>query len=155
MIGRARTRTGKTLAFGIPILDKTNQYNKKHGCETLLLLLRTSKGKESVNDLMAPTKQLAHQVGKEFVPLLPELDILFVGDSNQKLADGITTRQSDMTETNALATEVEYLLIYKFSYRGKRLSSPLEVMKMAKKMKSQNVHGCAHDSKHLWIYAMF
>jgi ATP-dependent RNA helicase DDX21 len=31
MIGRARTGTGKTLAFGIPILDKILQYNAKHG----------------------------------------------------------------------------------------------------------------------------
>lgn len=31
MIGRARTGTGKTLAFGIPIMDKIIQYNEKHG----------------------------------------------------------------------------------------------------------------------------
>lgn len=31
MIGRARTGTGKTLAFGIPILDKIIQFNAKHG----------------------------------------------------------------------------------------------------------------------------
>ncbi len=41
MIGRARTGTGKTLAFGIPILDKIIQYNAKHGfvsSVTLILL---------------------------------------------------------------------------------------------------------------------
>lgn len=32
MVGRARTGTGKTLAFGIPILDKIIQFNAKHGC---------------------------------------------------------------------------------------------------------------------------
>ncbi|KAI4308161.1 hypothetical protein L6164_031263 [Bauhinia variegata] len=31
MIGRARTGTGKTLAFGIPIMDKIIQLNAKHG----------------------------------------------------------------------------------------------------------------------------
>ena len=31
MIGRARTGTGKTLAFGIPILDKLIQFNAKNG----------------------------------------------------------------------------------------------------------------------------
>jgi len=31
MIGRARTGTGKTLAFGIPIIDKIIKYNAKHG----------------------------------------------------------------------------------------------------------------------------
>lgn len=31
MIGRARTGTGKTLAFGIPILDKIIQFNAKNG----------------------------------------------------------------------------------------------------------------------------
>jgi DEAD/DEAH box helicase len=31
MIGRAKTGTGKTLAFGIPIIDKIIQHNKKHG----------------------------------------------------------------------------------------------------------------------------
>lgn len=31
VIGRAKTGTGKTLAFGIPIMDKIIQYNAKHG----------------------------------------------------------------------------------------------------------------------------
>lgn len=31
MIGRARTGTGKTLAFGIPIMDKITLSNKKNG----------------------------------------------------------------------------------------------------------------------------
>jgi ATP-dependent RNA helicase DDX21 len=36
MIGRAKTGTGKTLAFGIPIIDKIIQYNKKNGFVLLL-----------------------------------------------------------------------------------------------------------------------
>lgn len=35
MIGRAKTGTGKTLAFGIPILDRIIQYNAKHGCVSI------------------------------------------------------------------------------------------------------------------------
>lgn len=31
MIGRARTGTGKTLAFGIPIMDKITRFHAKHG----------------------------------------------------------------------------------------------------------------------------
>jgi ATP-dependent RNA helicase DDX21 len=36
MFGRARTGTGKTLAFGIPILDKILQFNAQHGFVHLL-----------------------------------------------------------------------------------------------------------------------
>lgn len=38
MIGRARTGTGKTLAFGIPILDRIIQLNAKHGYFILVTL---------------------------------------------------------------------------------------------------------------------
>jgi hypothetical protein len=36
MIGRARTGTGKTLAFGIPIMDRIIRHNDKHGLVSLL-----------------------------------------------------------------------------------------------------------------------
>lgn len=39
MIGRARTGTGKTLAFGIPILDKIIRFNAKHGFVSSITLL--------------------------------------------------------------------------------------------------------------------
>ena len=35
MIGRARTGTGKTLAFGIPIMDRIISYNEKIGLVSL------------------------------------------------------------------------------------------------------------------------
>ncbi|PWZ37227.1 DEAD-box ATP-dependent RNA helicase 53 [Zea mays] len=35
MIGRARTGTEKTLAFGIPIMDKLLSYNEKNGFVSL------------------------------------------------------------------------------------------------------------------------
>ncbi|GJY16443.1 ribonuclease H-like domain-containing protein [Tanacetum coccineum] len=126
MIGRARTRTGKTLAFGIPIMDKTIQYNKKHG-----RIITEGKGIPIQRYMSTLDRGVDVTVGTPDVLFICSkggaLNLSEVGDSDQKLAHGITPRQSDMTETNALATEVEYLLIYKFSYRGKRLSSPLEV----------------------------
>lgn len=67
MIGRARTGTGKTLAFGIPILDKIIQFNKKHG-----------RGRNPLAIVMAPTRELARQVEKEFYESAPELDTLCV-----------------------------------------------------------------------------
>jgi superfamily II DNA/RNA helicase len=35
MIGRARTGTGKTLAFGIPIMDRILSHNEKNGFVSL------------------------------------------------------------------------------------------------------------------------
>ncbi|KAK1393415.1 DEAD-box ATP-dependent RNA helicase 53 [Heracleum sosnowskyi] len=55
MIGRAKTGTGKTLAFGIPIIDKIIQFNKKHG-----------QGRNPLALCLAPTRELASQVDKEF-----------------------------------------------------------------------------------------
>ncbi|KAL8234364.1 hypothetical protein R6Q59_020464 [Mikania micrantha] len=67
MIGRARTGTGKTLAFGIPIMDKIIQYNDKHG-----------RGRNPLAIVMAPTRELARQVEKEFYESAPNLDTLCV-----------------------------------------------------------------------------
>ncbi|CAK8565256.1 unnamed protein product [Lathyrus sativus] len=47
MIGRARTGTGKTLAFGIPIIDKIIQFNVKHG-----------RGRDPLALVLAPTREL-------------------------------------------------------------------------------------------------
>ncbi|XP_074307757.1 DEAD-box ATP-dependent RNA helicase 53, mitochondrial-like [Silene latifolia] len=55
MIGRARTGTGKTLAFGIPILDKITRHNAKNGA-----------GRDPLALVLAPTRELARQVEKEF-----------------------------------------------------------------------------------------
>ncbi|KAM0041290.1 putative RNA helicase [Helianthus debilis subsp. tardiflorus] len=66
MIGRARTGTGKTLAFGIPIMDKIIQYNEKYG------------GRNPLAIVMAPTRELARQVEKEFYESAPNLDTLCV-----------------------------------------------------------------------------
>lgn len=55
MIGRARTGTGKTLAFGIPIMDKITRHNAKNGV-----------GRDPLALVLAPTRELARQVEKEF-----------------------------------------------------------------------------------------
>ncbi|KAB5519221.1 hypothetical protein DKX38_023540 [Salix brachista] len=65
MFGRARTGTGKTLAFGIPILDKILQFNAQHG-----------RGRYPLAIVMAPTRELARQVEKEFREAAPSLDII-------------------------------------------------------------------------------
>ncbi|KAF7070451.1 hypothetical protein CFC21_075972 [Triticum aestivum] len=56
MVGRAKTGTGKTLAFGIPIMDAIIRHNaaNKPGIHPLAICL-------------APTRELAKQVEKEFV----------------------------------------------------------------------------------------
>ncbi|XP_023762182.1 DEAD-box ATP-dependent RNA helicase 9, mitochondrial [Lactuca sativa] len=67
MIGRARTGTGKTLAFGIPIMDKITRFNQKNG-----------KGRNPLAIILAPTRELARQVEKEFYEAAPNLDTLCV-----------------------------------------------------------------------------
>ncbi|KAF3618620.1 DEAD-box ATP-dependent RNA helicase 53 [Capsicum annuum] len=67
MIGRARTGTGKTLAFGIPIMDKIIRFNEKHG-----------RGRNPLALVLAPTRELAKQVDKEFFESAPGLDTLCV-----------------------------------------------------------------------------
>ncbi|KAF0905626.1 hypothetical protein E2562_007409 [Oryza meyeriana var. granulata] len=66
MIGRARTGTGKTLAFGIPIMDRILRYNEKNG-----------SGRNPLAIILAPTRELARQVEKEFKESAP-LDSLCV-----------------------------------------------------------------------------
>ncbi|KAF8413466.1 hypothetical protein HHK36_001453 [Tetracentron sinense] len=67
MIGRARTGTGKTLAFGIPIMDKIIRFNAKHG-----------RGRNPLALVLAPTRELARQVEKEFHETGPNLDTICV-----------------------------------------------------------------------------
>ncbi|GJU21988.1 DEAD-box ATP-dependent RNA helicase 53, mitochondrial-like protein [Tanacetum coccineum] len=67
MIGRARTGTGKTLAFGIPIMDKITRSIQKNG-----------KGRNPQAIVLAPTRELAKQVEKEFHEAAPNLSTLCV-----------------------------------------------------------------------------
>ncbi|KAK4773096.1 hypothetical protein SAY87_028115 [Trapa incisa] len=67
LIGRAKTGTGKTLAFGIPIMDKIIKFNVKHG-----------RGRNPLALILAPTRELARQVEKEFYESAPNLDTICV-----------------------------------------------------------------------------
>ncbi|CAN1256497.1 DEAD-box ATP-dependent RNA helicase 53, mitochondrial [Linum perenne] len=69
LFGRARTGTGKTLAFGIPIIDKILKFNVKHGSAY-------RRGRNPLALVMAPTRELARQVEKEFRESAPSLDTI-------------------------------------------------------------------------------
>ncbi|XP_066359253.1 DEAD-box ATP-dependent RNA helicase 9-like [Miscanthus floridulus] len=60
MVGRAKTGTGKTLAFGIPILDAIIRHNEKY-----------KAGKFPLAIVLAPTRELAKQVEREFLDSSP------------------------------------------------------------------------------------
>eukprot|EP00045_Choanoeca_perplexa_P012086 m.130555 g.130555 ORF g.130555 m.130555 type:complete len:751 (+) comp15877_c0_seq4:153-2405(+) len=61
VLGKARTGTGKTLSFALPTI------------ELLLKENRTQRGRYPRVLVMAPTRELANQVGKEFATLAPSL----------------------------------------------------------------------------------
>ncbi|KAL6144078.1 hypothetical protein ACLB2K_054773 [Fragaria x ananassa] len=113
MIGRARTGTGKTLAFGIPILDKIIRYNAKHG-----------RGRNPLALVMAPTRELAKQVDKEFQEAAPGLDTICVyggtpiGSQIRQLgygtdvAVGTPGRIIDLIDRGALnLSEVQFIVL--------------------------------------------
>ncbi|RLN00118.1 hypothetical protein C2845_PM06G33600 [Panicum miliaceum] len=60
MVGRAKTGTGKTLAFGIPIMDAIIRHNDKY-----------KPGKLPLAIVLAPTRELAKQVEREFIDSSP------------------------------------------------------------------------------------
>ncbi|XP_050380474.1 DEAD-box ATP-dependent RNA helicase 53, mitochondrial-like isoform X3 [Argentina anserina] len=113
MIGRARTGTGKTLAFGIPILDKILQFNAKHG-----------RGRNPLALVMAPTRELAKQVDKEFQEAAPGLDTICVyggtpiGNQIRQLGYGVDVavgtpgRIIDLINRGALnLAEVQFIVL--------------------------------------------
>ncbi|KAK8553204.1 hypothetical protein V6N13_089416 [Hibiscus sabdariffa] len=113
MIGRAKTGTGKTLAFGIPIMDKIIRYNAQHG-----------RGKNPLCLVLAPTRELAKQVEKEFHESAPNLDTICVYggtpiskqmrqlDYGVDIAVGTPGRIIDLLKRGALnLTEVQFLVL--------------------------------------------
>ena len=67
VIGRARTGQGKTLAFSLPIIEK------------LRMMKRTkARGRSPAVIIMAPTRELAKQVGEDFDYCSPELECICV-----------------------------------------------------------------------------
>lgn len=71
LIGRAKTGTGKTLAFGIPIIEQLIKDNKENK------LLRQSRRLPRVL-VLAPTRELAKQVEKEFKESAPFLSTVCI-----------------------------------------------------------------------------
>eukprot|EP00939_MAST-03C_sp_MAST-3C-sp1_P000501 g501.t1 len=67
IIGRARTGQGKTLAFSLPIIEKLRKKGR-----------RTARGRTPVVIIMAPTRELAKQVGEDFDYCSPELSCICV-----------------------------------------------------------------------------
>ncbi|KAL4364499.1 hypothetical protein S245_022719 [Arachis hypogaea] len=113
MIGRARTGTGKTLAFGIPIIDKIIHFNAKHG-----------RGRNPLALVLAPTRELARQVEKEFQEAAPNLDTICVYggtpisrqmrqlDYGVDIAVGTPGRIIDLLNRGALnLQEVQYVVL--------------------------------------------
>ena len=64
LIGRARTGTGKTLAFALPILSK--------------LTPNRDRGRNPRAIIMAPTRELAKQVSEEFSKSGPSFEVLTI-----------------------------------------------------------------------------
>ncbi|KAL4367280.1 hypothetical protein GQ457_05G016940 [Hibiscus cannabinus] len=113
MIGRAKTGTGKTLAFGIPIMDKIIRYNAQHG-----------RGRNPLCLVLAPTRELAKQVEKEFHESAPNLDTICVYggtpiskqirqlDFGVDIAVGTPGRIIDLLKRGDLnLTEVQFLVL--------------------------------------------
>ncbi|CAL0315856.1 unnamed protein product [Lupinus luteus] len=113
MIGRARTGTGKTLAFGIPIMDKIIKFNATHG-----------RGRAPLALVLAPTRELARQVEKEFSDAAPNLDTICVYggtpisqqmrqlDYGVDIAVGTPGRIIDLLNRGALdLKEVQFMVI--------------------------------------------
>ena len=67
VIGRSRTGTGKTLAFGIPALTRLVKLAKEKGNleEARDGSVRMSKGRLPSMIVLCPTRELARQVGEE------------------------------------------------------------------------------------------
>eukprot|EP00250_Pteridium_aquilinum_P005217 c15347_g1_i1 orf=588-2879(+) len=115
LIGRARTGTGKTLAFGIPIIQSLLEENERER-------RRFSRNPRVL--VLAPTRELAMQVEKEFMESAPNLSTLCVygGVSivaqQRKLQRGVDIivgtpgRVIDLIERGSLGlSEVRYLVL--------------------------------------------
>jgi len=106
VIGRARTGMGKTLAFGLPTIERLYQLRRDEGWTSAPRAL-----------VMAPTRELAQQVAKELSVVAPKLSLLCVyggsamGPQCNALRNGVDLivgtpgRLKDLNERGALALE--------------------------------------------------
>ncbi|CAG8516808.1 3033_t:CDS:2 [Funneliformis mosseae] len=89
VLARAKTGTGKTLAFGLPITEILLIQNQKDSFSSKF------RGRSPRVIIMTPTRDLAKQVSSEFASIAPSLKVLCIygGVSydiqNQGLRDGI------------------------------------------------------------------
>ena len=67
VIGRSRTGTGKTLAFGIPSLTRIAELSKQNGNAEVMRdgFVRMRRGRLPSMIVLCPTRELAKQVGSE------------------------------------------------------------------------------------------
>ncbi|KAL5767014.1 hypothetical protein ACOSQ2_013797 [Xanthoceras sorbifolium] len=116
LIARAKTGTGKTLAFGIPILKRLT--------EDLEQTPSTRRGKLPKVLVLAPTRELAKQVDKEIKESAPYLNTVCVyggvsyNTQQSALTRGVDVvvgtpgRIIDLIKTNSLRLgEIEYLVL--------------------------------------------
>ena len=66
VIAKARTGTGKTLSFALPLVEQMNQK------------LSAVRGRAPRILVMAPTRELARQVCNEFEAIAPKLSTLCI-----------------------------------------------------------------------------
>ncbi|XP_024362565.1 DEAD-box ATP-dependent RNA helicase 3B, chloroplastic [Physcomitrium patens] len=71
LIGRAKTGTGKTLAFGIPIINNIIRENEENR-----VARRSGRAPRAL--VLAPTRELAKQVEREFMESAPMLSTICV-----------------------------------------------------------------------------
>ncbi|XP_051146553.1 DEAD-box ATP-dependent RNA helicase 3, chloroplastic [Andrographis paniculata] len=116
IIGRAKTGTGKTLAFGIPILKGLDELEQERGS------LR--RGRLPKVLVLAPTRELAKQVEKEFKESAPNLNTVCIYGGVSYLTQesalsrgvdivvGTPGRIIDLINNNSLKLgEVQYLVL--------------------------------------------
>ncbi|GBG79902.1 hypothetical protein CBR_g30167 [Chara braunii] len=117
LIGRAKTGTGKTLAFGIPIFESLLQESKESKRAR-----RNGRGPRCL--VLAPTRELAKQVEREFMQTVPSLATICVyggvsiGGQERTLRKGVDMavgtpgRVIDLIERGALdLSDVRFLVL--------------------------------------------
>ncbi|KRY02421.1 DEAD-box ATP-dependent RNA helicase 3, chloroplastic, partial [Trichinella patagoniensis] len=88
IIARAKTGTGKTLAFGIPVIKKLTEDDKG---------IRRRAGRHPRVLVLAPTRELAKQVEKEIKESAPYLNTVCVyGGVSYNVQQNALTRGVDV-----------------------------------------------------------
>ncbi|GFH20145.1 uncharacterized protein HaLaN_17222 [Haematococcus lacustris] len=115
MIGRAKTGSGKTLAFALPVVEGCIKENK---------VTRPARGRPPRALVMAPTRELANQVAREFETVCPSLSVapvyggVSIGGQMRELERGVDVvvgtpgRIIDLIERGALKLDsVRYAIL--------------------------------------------